>query len=95
MLEFVEQNYKRKGGANGNMGATNTTSGAPQQVRTMHTNPSAEKPKLVMYEDMVNPKKSETPQGLYVWNPKLSAQENLRLEEKHNFKILNERHKPK
>lgn len=96
LVEWVEKNYKRKGGVNGNMGATNTTSGAPQQVRTMHTNPSAEKPKHVMYEDMINPqKKSDTPQGLYVWNPKLSAQENLRLEEKHNFKILNERHKPK
>lgn len=96
LLEFVEKNYKRKGGVNGGMGATNTTSGAPQQVRTMHTNPSAEKPKLVMYEDMINPKKkSDTPQGLYVWDPKLSAQENLSREEKHNFKILNERHKSK
>lgn len=91
LIDFVEKNHKHKAAGNDKEEANHTAPSA-----AMHTTPSAEKPKHVMYEDMVNPKKkSETPQGLYVWNPKLSAQENLRLEEKHNFKILNERHKSK
>jgi len=91
LLDFVEENHKHKAAGKSNEEANHTAPSA-----AMRTTPSAEKPKLVMYEDMIKPKeKIEAPKSPYVWNPKLSSKENLELKEKHDIAMLNERHKSK